>query len=561
MTDTIGYPQPGSTEDDQATGPASKRYWSLQYDREPFLIRGRRCSRLTDPTLYREIGENSTTTETLPWQSLGAAGINNLATKLVDTMFPVATPWAKFDPSAAALKSVADLPADQRGAWNDAVRAGLAKEQQEFLKCIAQDGDRDKLFDAARHQIVGGNHGLKLNRKKAILQSIRLERYVNIRDNWGCLQEFVVEDGMSRQTLPEDIQRMIQAKTQAQTNDPKQLNAEKSINVYTHGKMIRDGVWELRQECYGEEVPGSRETLDDDVMPYLFLRMIALEKENYGRSYCEGNEADLQTLDGYYQFLTEAGASIAQLKWSVKPGGSTNKKAFAEAANGAVITGDPDDVTAIKAEKGGDLQFSMEMLDRVEKRLERAFIMTQGIQRDAERVTAEEIQLMSQELDATLGGVYSNLSTAWQYPYAIKKLGVLQRTGRLTKLPKGLVTVAIRSGEDALADKQEAQSLDRVLTNAAAALNPQSAALPYIDIHGYLSRQFAKEGIDTDGLLKSEADVQAAALKAQQDAMTANVAPEMVKQGGALLQNHQQNIAAAAAAPPPTPQAQPQGAS
>lgn len=550
-----GYPQPGSTLGNEPVGVASQRYFGLWYDREPFLQRARRSSRLTIPSIYREIGENSTTTETLPWQSLGSQGVENMNAKLVNTMFPAAIPWAKLDPSTAALREAAQLPQEQQAPWREAVMSGLSKVQQEFLKCVAQDGDRKKLIDAGKHLIIGGNHCLKIDRKQAKLQSIRLERYITIRDNIGDLQEFIVQDGMAFQTLPDDIQQM----AVGNGFDPKSnRDGVKSIDVYTHGQL-RNGAWDMYQECYGERVPGSEERLDEDVMPFIFLRMIALEKENYGRSYCEHYEADLQTLDGYYQFLTEAGANIAQLKWLVKPGGVTNKKAFAEAANGDVLTGDIDDVQAVRSDKGGDLQFSTAILDRVEKRLERAFVMGQSVTRNAERVTAEEIQVMTQELDETLGGVYSNLSTDWQYPYAVKKLGVLQRTGRISKLPKGLTTLSIRSGEDALADTKEAQDLDRVLGTAGQILTPQVLAT-YILPHDYLARQFAKNGIDMDGLIKGDAQVQQEQQQQQQDQLTHEVAPQVAAQAGQMMQNHQQNLAAQAQQQQaPAPQAQPQG--
>lgn len=548
------YQAPGSQDLAGQTGPASSRYGELWVDREPFLQRARRLSRLTITTLFRELGENSTTAEVLAWQSLGAQGVDNLANKLVAAMFPAIVPWLKQSPSPKALKDAMKLDQDKRGEWKAAIEAALAQENIDFLRCISEDGDRPKLYEAAKHLIVGGNHGLRQPRRKTrrglnTIQSLRLERYVTVRDPTGDLVEFVVDDPMSVMTLPDDIRKMIREKIAmaGQANDGKSEKALQSVSVYTHGKMCR-GAFESYQECYGEEVPGSRYTFDPDQNEYMFLRMVTLERENYGRSYVEPYEADLQTLDGNYQSLTEAGAVAAMLKYLVKPGSTINKQALAEAANGAILTGDPDDIGTVQAEKYADMKMVLELTDRIEKRLERGFVMTLNSIRDAERVTKEEVQVVVSELQETVGSVYANLTDTWQRPYGYAKLNRLQKAGRLTPLPKGLVSLTVRSGEEALGDTQAAQALDTRLSTASSLFTPPVLAR-YIDIGGYLRRQMAKDGTDPDGIVKSQQAVDAELQQEQQQAASQNVAPEVVKQGGQMMQNVQNAHAAAGAAP------------
>lgn len=550
MSYDAGYPTPSGQLGDAPHGPASKRYFGLWYEREPYLQRARRQSRLTIPSLFREIGENYTTTETLPWQSNWGQGVNNLASKLVAAMFPANVPWLKQEASDKALRDAQQLPIDQRVAWKQAVDVGLMKENRDFLRCIAEDKDRPKLMDAARRLVVGGNHGLRCRKKDARLESIRLERYITLRDPVGDLIEFLVDTPMSFASMPPEIQRMVRMK--GYDRGQQDANAMKSISVYTHGCM-KNGAWEMYQECWGEEVQGSNYRVDPDAQEYMFLRMNSLELENYGRSYCEELEADLQTGDGYYQFLTEAGVNIARLIWLVKSGATLNKKQFAEAGNGAVLTGDVEEVHAVLAEKGVDLQFCLNILDRVEKRMQWAFCQTQAATRDAERVTADEIQELVTQLQETLGMVYSNLAADWQDQYGKVKLGMLQRQKRLSALPKGLTKISIRSGEEALGDAQEARDLDEMMETAGQAFGPQVVA-QWVDPHEYFLRKSAKKGIDPDGLIRTPQQVQQQAAADQQSALTHNVAPEVVKQAGGMMQQQQQQQQAAQ-----QPQAQPQG--
>lgn len=519
-----------------SAGPARRRYVTGQQDRQPYLDRARDNSKLTIPSLFREDGANGTSSTVLPWTSIGAYGVNNLAAKLTLTLFPPGIPFIQFKPGKAFLRDLEAIDEMDRGVLKAEVDKGLSYVEREFSEGVEEDGDRATLFDAFRHLIVGGNHAIAF--KKQMLQSIALDNYVTWRDNSGRLLEFVIDDPMSWESLPADIQQMCQAHGYKVEPDGADGNPalQQPISVYTHGTWKR-GKWKGYQECYGQVVPGSEWTYDEVALPYQFLRFIAQKRENYGRSYCEDYEADLQTMDALWQMLTEGGMSIAQMKTLIKPGGSTNKKAYEEAPNGAILTGDPEDVNVVRSEKGGDLAFVVQIADKVEARLMRVFVVTTV--RQGERVTAEEIKLMARELEGTLGGVYANQVTTFQKPYATLKLADLQRQDRVTKLPKNSVKVSILTGDAALGRMQRANTLDEFLGTSGAVITALGPAAPYISISNYLSRGAANRGVDTDGLIKSEEDVQEMQAQAMQQQTLASVAPEIVKQGGQMIQNEQ----------------------
>lgn len=542
-------------------GTASNRYTALRYAREPYLIRARRLSRLTVPSLFREVGENGTTTETIPWQSLGGQCVNNLAAKMVMALFPPGISFVNLRQTKQAIAALNQMDPDTRGKLKAEIDKGLSKVEQELIEGIEEDGDRVTLFDTARHLIVGGSHCIKLldrpsdTASGSCLQSIPLEEHVTLRDGSGRLIEWLIESPMAWETLPADIKRMALDKGYQLRND---VPTQACINVYTHG-CWRDGQWSVYQEAYGEHVPGSEWTYTEEALPYLFLRMVALKHEDYGRSYAEDYEGDLQTLDGYWQILTEGSAANALTKYLVKPGGVTNKKQFAELPNGGVMTGDVEDVAAFHADKQADLQQAVALATRVEQRLQVIFVMDTSVRRDGERVTAEEIRLMARALEATLGGVYSNQVTTWQLPYARLKMASLQRQKRVTSLPKGTTKMTIVTGDAALGRQQKAQALDEFIQTASALLGEQIIA-PYINVETYLNRSAANRAIDTDGLVKSEEDVQ----QAQQQAMAAQtasaVAPEVVRQGGQMMQTAQQAGLSQSPSQPAAPPQPAQGA-
>jgi hypothetical protein len=348
---------------------------------------------------------------------------------------------------------------------------------------------------------------------------------------------------MTWDTAPEDVQELALRNGYEVEYEDGGNRAPKSTQtplcIYTYIRRVKGGQYKVSQECWGETIPGSDYTYDEQALPYLFLRMVALKKEHYGRSYCEDYEGDLQTLDAFWQIVTEGAGAIALLKWLVKPGGVTNKDAFAKAANGAVLTGDPEDVSAVRAEKGGDLAVAEQRIQALESRLSKIFLLYSSVQRAGERVTAEEIRTMRQDLETAMGGVYSNQVTTWQAPYARLKMQALQRNGRVTKLPKGATKMTILTGDAGLGRLQKAQTLDEFIATTVGVLGEQVVA-PYVNVGNYLTRAAANRSIDQDGLIRSEEEVQQAQQQAQRQAMLSQVAPEAVRQGGQMVQNAQQ---------------------
>src|SRR4051812_42647013 len=77
------------------------RYDALTPDREPFLRRARDAARLTVPSLLPEAGHSAATKLYRPWQSTGARCVNNLASKLLQTLLP-SDPFFRFDISVSA---------------------------------------------------------------------------------------------------------------------------------------------------------------------------------------------------------------------------------------------------------------------------------------------------------------------------------------------------------------------------------------------------------------------------------------------------------------------------
>jgi len=190
------------------------------------------------------------------------------------------------------------------------------------------------------------------------------------------------------------------------------------------------------------------------------LRLIVVDGEAYGRSYVEEYLGDIKSLEGLTKAIVEGSAAMAKLLIFVSPNGTTRKRTVAEAANLAVVEGNAQDVTAFRLDKGGDFGVALQTANTITERLSFAFMLNSAVQRQAERVTAEEIRYIANELEDTLGGVYSILGAEFQLPFAKLVMARMQKTGKVPALPKGMVEPVIITGMEALGRQADMTKMD-----------------------------------------------------------------------------------------------------
>ena len=150
------------------------------------------------------------------------------------------------------------------------------------------------------------------------------------------------------------------------------------------------------------------------------------------------------------------------------------------------------------------------------------------VQRQAERVTAEEIRFMANELEDALGGTYAMLSQEFQLPYVNRKMAVMTKSKELPALPK-TVKPQIVTGLEALGRGNDRNKLMNFLTTLGTQLGPEIIQ-QYVNLDDAISRLATADGIDTKGLIKTKEDIQAEQEQqqmAQQQAMQQQQASEV----------------------------------
>lgn len=514
---------------------AANRYQGMKPDREPYLLRARRFAKVTLPSLFREEGDNGTTETPEAWQSFGAYCVNNLASKVGLTVFPPGISPIRLDPSKQTIQDLIKLAADEQAKGNLmlAIDKGLREAELEFTKGITQDMDSVVFVKGMKYKLVGGTHGYQ-QYTDGTWRGIIMDKFVCLRDGQGNLLEWVIEDDLVWDTLPKAVREHLQnVRPEEKDASTGRMSPAYKVCVYTHGILNEEGSWDIYQEACGYKIPNTGWNYEKDYLPFLFVPFNLLPGEHYGRAYVEDYESDLQGLDGGEEILTEGTAAAALLIRLVKPGGVTNKEALAKARNGAVITGDGNDVSVLQTNKNGDFQALEKRVETKEGRLAKAFLLSFSVQRQAERVTAEEIRYLAQALNEQLGSLYLELVKTFQAPWAKLKMAALMRAKRMTPLPKNQVNVQMATGAAALSRLAELQNLDDLTMPP----NPimQQAAARVIDPVVYFRQRAIKIGLNMDGLVKTQERLDKEDAAAAQQAQMAQLGPNLVKGGADII--------------------------
>ncbi|QGF19814.1 head-tail connector protein [Pectobacterium phage MA1A] len=475
-------------------------YDRLKNDRNSYETRAENCALFTIPSLFPKDSDNGSTDYTTPWQSVGARGLNNLASKLMLALFPMQT-WMKLTISEFEAKQ---LLSDPEGLAK--VDEGLSMVERILMNYIETNSYRVTLFEALKQLCVAGNVLLYIPEPDTAktynpMKLYRLSSYVVQRDAYGNVLQIVTRDQIAFSALPEDVRKVVVA-------SGGEKKPEEQIDLYTHIYLDDEsGDYLKYEEVEGEEIQGTDASYPVGSSPYVAVRMVRIDGESYGRSYVEEYLGDLRSLENLMEAIIKFAMISSKVLGLVNPAGITQPRRLTKAASGDFVAGVKEDISFLQLEKTADFTIAKSVADQIEGRLGYAFMLNSAVQRTGERVTAEEIRYVASELEDTLGGVYSILSQELQLPLVKVLMNQLQATQQIPELPKEAVEPTISTGLEALGRGQDMAKLQEFIQACGALANlAQDQDINTANIKLRLANAI---GIDTVGLLLTQEEKQA----------------------------------------------------
>ena len=503
-------------------GHISSLYSKCENHRSSFLRRGQDSSRITIPTILPDDGNNSARKFPTPYQSVGARGVNNLASALLLSLLPPNAPFFRLVLDEAEQRKLDEVDPNIKGE----IEKSLSALERAISREIELDNIRVSTFEALRHLVVAGNALLYLP-DKGNMRVIHLNRYVVKRDPSGNAKLIILKETVTPATLPEELRQYV---------DSTSSDYEEECDVYTMQTILENGKVEVVQEIKGKIVEETRRVYKKEESPFIALRMLRVDGEDYGRGYVEQYFGDLQSLEGLTKAIVEGAAASSKVLFLVNPNGTTRAKTLADAPNGAIREGSATDVSVLQTQKANDFSVSLSTMQQIQERLSYAFLLTESTIRNADRVTAEEVRLVTQSIERQLGGIYSVLSQEFQLPLVKRVMRRMEKAKKLPKLPADKITPAIVTGIEELGRGNDLNRLDMYLMGIAQVLGPE-ALMQHVNIQEYMKRRASALGIDTEGLVRSQEEIDAMMQQQQQAQMAQQLGPSAIQAASKQMEN------------------------
>ena len=454
--------------------------------------------------------DNSNTNYETPYQSIGARGVNNMVSKLMLALFPPNAPFFRLSLGDEVLNALGDdINTIQQ------YEEQLSKLERRIVAYMETHQVRTTAWEALIQLIIAGNVLIFLPPAEGGMRIYRLNSYVVSRDGIGTVKEIVAKETLTYGSLPLELQSKMNTEGKE----------DEAVDIYTHTYLEGD-TYLSYQEIEGEIIAGSEQTYPKDACPWIALRLKKMDGESYGRSFVDEYLGDLKVLEALSKSVAEVSAVASNILYLVNPNAVTRISDLSKAKSGDFIRGKIEDIQVLQVNKTSDLQITQSAIQSIEGRLSYAFLLNSAVQRNAERVTAEEIRYVANELEDTVGSIYSILSQELQLPLVKRFILQMTREGYIPDLPQGSqgVEPMITTGIEALGRGHDLTKLDTFIRYAQ--VFPE-AFQTRVKQGAILSQIATALGIDSSSVVKSEEEYQQEIMAAQQAQMEQQVAPQV----------------------------------
>lgn len=419
------------------------------------------------------------------YQSVGAFLISNVSAKLAEALFPSNRRMVRVD-----------IKGEHRSRASSIDSALLAIET-ELVKIARANGGYAQLIECIQHLYVTGQCCLRRLSGGGYLV-YGLNSFVTRRDSYGTVVDAVIREYIDYSQIPEDIREANNLKDNL-----------KPWELYTRVHHVGEIVQVIQKLADRGSIIGTAE-YPIKGCPFIFPTLHLSSGEHYARGEVETYAGDFQRLSN----LSEAGVlyEVEALKvLHITRGAGPAIEDLRSAGCGEFI--ELPQQTEVEAYEGGDYNKLAQVnaeVNSIIQRLYQAFAYA-GSQRDAERVTAEEVRRVATEADRSSASAYSILGKTLQIPLAYVLLEEMD-SQLFQGVAGGSISLDVSAGLDALGRTIESQQLMQALSESGNALvavqNINQVSGGILDPIKIMQQIFTANGVELDDYTKPKEQLQ-----------------------------------------------------
>lgn len=402
-------------------GSIRHRWETLHNAKGDLLIRSEQYSAWTVPSVFPEEFQGTRNTELmLSNDSLGARGLNSMANKVVSTLFRLQGSFFRLHLDEEQREQLEALSKDSKradvGQALSQIDRVFNSAERKAMDRLATVQFRDKAVDTAKLLLVTGN-ALQYTPENGPTQVYSIRDYSLVRDLSGTVIEIVTRDTKAFETFSDEVKAQLRFTRQYAREG---YEDRTPVVIFTRIRLEDDGKYHVTQAADLVDLDLGEHSVSypAKILPWLPLTWNLRRGEDYGTGLVEDYSGAFHSIEVLTQSLLNVAGIMGDIKFFVNPASLVDVEELNRSPSGSYHSGKEGDVTTPQMNKHNDAQFIQAMIDRYSNQISQAFMLNTGMVRDAERVTAEEIRMIAQELENAHGGVYSRLAHQWQQPLA-----------------------------------------------------------------------------------------------------------------------------------------------
>lgn len=489
----------------------AKRFDALMSKRFSGIERAREMAALTIPSILPENGFNNTVELPDLYSSIPARGITSLSSRMTSAVYPLnGLPFFQHSLNMEWVPQGAD-PTE--------TEAALARLDRTLMNKLGETNLRQALFLFFQHLIVLGDAVLHMSDDYEF-RVIRCDQYVIRRSPEGLVQEMLIRDFVDPNDDPEyfeGFEGVSGGYKSTYGGMPEGLEP-----VYTCVKRSGDG-WEIKREVRGIV----KDEGVYDATPYFPVSWNRLVGEDYGRSLIEENIGDIRSLESLSRAMVQGASANSEFRMALDPSAYASVGDMQETENGDWIVARPGEIHSVQVANQVQLQTTNAAREILSRDLSRTFLMSSGSLPTGERVTATQIREIAQELDQSLGGVFSGSARDIQRPIVHRLMVLMVRDGKVDPSilemvgQENILQLEVKTGLAALN-----REVENTMLSQWAQMIGSTPAAETVNWSNWATRFTQSLGLETKGIIKTQEEIQAEqqAMAQQQLAMEAGSA-------------------------------------
>lgn len=442
--------------------------------------------------------DNSVVQAAKDYQSQLAFLTNHLSAKFVSALFPGDAPFFKLQlPPTLKQSLVKDVQKFAPQYSDEDFDVQQASLELQCSQRVLLNGNLAALATMMQLLIVTGN-ALLVRSEIGRLQVYSLRNYTILRDGNGAPIRVILREKRALGQIPDEAQRA------GVSGEPDDL-----VDVYTGVFWSAPDKRGQRKVTIEREINAvtwvERTGLPAEVCPYIPLAWRLMPSTNYGVGHVYQYEGDIAKYSELSAALALYEVEAMRVIHLVNPGSGTDIDALNSAASGQYVQGNPADIRAHESGDSNKMQQILADMQGIEARLAKVFQWDANV-RNAERVTAAEIQQSARALDQDFGGEHSALSNSIHPPLAYLMLQELAPDLVVQAIDQQ-IQLDMLTGVPALTRSAKVQACLEAAQEAAAIIGALGPATQRVSPESIIAMCFAARGLSPSDIYRTKEEL------------------------------------------------------